>query len=59
MKIAFMGAGSTIFAKMPNDMPVVSASAAYHISVIVDKRIYRWENIGAELKNNLLSFRRG
>jgi len=46
--------GNTILAKIPNDMPVLSASASYHISVIVDNRIYRWENITAEFKNNML-----
>ncbi len=44
-----------ILAKSPADLTRVSASAAYHISVIVDNRIYRWENIGVTLKDNLLS----
>ncbi len=46
--------GNTLLAKLPNGMTKVSASAVYHISVIVDNRIYRWENIGVELKDNLL-----
>ena len=46
--------GTTLLAKLPNGMTSVSPSAAYHISVIVDNRIYRWESINTELKDNLL-----
>jgi len=47
--------GSTILAKLPTDFRVVSSSAIYNLSVIVDNRIYRWESVGVEIKNNLLS----
>jgi len=47
--------GSTILAKLPTDFRVVSSSAVYNLSVIVDNRIYRWESIAVEIKNNLLS----
>ncbi len=43
-----------IYAKLPSDMRSVSSTAAYHISVIVDNRIYRWENIQAALKDGTL-----
>ncbi len=43
-----------IYAKLPSGMNSVSSSFAYHISVIVDNRIYRWENIQAELNDNTL-----
>jgi len=47
--------GSTILAKLPTDFRVVSSSAIYNLSVIVDNRIYRWESVGVEIKNTLLS----
>ena len=43
-----------IYAKLPSDMRSLSSSAVYHISVIVDNRIYRWENIQAALKDGTL-----
>lgn len=46
--------GNTLLAKFPNDMVSVSVSATYHISVIVDNRIYRWETIQVTAKDNLL-----
>lgn len=46
--------GNTILAKLPTGMTTVSPSAVYHISVIVDNRIYRWETIKVETKDNLL-----
>lgn len=45
-----------IYAKLPSDMHSVSSTAAYHISVIVDNRIYRWENIRTTLKDGTLCF---
>lgn len=46
--------GSTILSKLPTDFRVVSSSAVYNLSVIVDNRIYRWESIRVEIKDALL-----
>ena len=47
--------GSTLLAKLPEDFRTVSSSAVYHLSVIVDNRIYRWESINVEIKDAALS----
>ncbi|MBR6536366.1 MAG: PilZ domain-containing protein [Lachnospiraceae bacterium] len=46
--------GSTILSKLPTDFRVVSSSAVYNLSVIVDNRIYRWESIRVEIKDAML-----
>ncbi len=47
--------GTTILSKAPNGMSFISSSATYHLSVIVDNRIYRWTAVTASLKDNLLA----
>ena len=46
--------GSTILSKLPTDFRVVSSSAVYNLSVIVDNRIYRWDFIRVEIKDAML-----
>lgn len=46
---------STIFARLPKDFRVVSSSATYNLSVVVDNRIYRWESVHVEIKDATLS----
>ncbi len=47
--------GSTIFSKLPADFRIVSSSAVYNLSVVVDNRIYRWESITVEIKDAMLA----